>query len=446
MRKHYLKKSLLLLGLFTSFCLNSFAQLPDRVLVGYWHNWETLRITNVDSRYNVICLAFMEANGGDGNKDNNSVNNLVFTPAYLSSSQMKSDIQTVQGQGKKVLISIGGANGSFALLSTTDKNTFVTKVKSAITTYGVDGIDIDIERTVYLCNPWGKLASPIASMQYLIDGIKEILTWYQTTYGKKMILTTAPEITYTTAGLSPWNACNGAFLPFIEQLRDDLDLVMVQLYNAGSNYSIKYPSSTTEYWQESADFIITQTEAIIEGFKINNTNINDTYSGISASKVAVALPASNSSTAAPAGGYTQPSTVKAAVEYLMGCGSKPGNYTLSKSYPNLRGLMTWSINEDAATTSGVYSFAAMYESISCVVTSAQSNENKVQLTVQPNPTEGEISIQTSELGNAALFDISGKEVYSFVIDNYTATINISHLPAGVYFLKQGNSMKKIVKQ
>lgn len=36
----------------------------------------------------------------------------------------------------------------------------------------------------------------------------------------------------------------------------------------------------------------------------------------------------------------------AAIKYLRGNGPKPGNYTLVQSggYPNLRGMMTWSIN------------------------------------------------------------------------------------------------------
>jgi chitinase len=161
------------------------------------------------------------------------------------------------------------------------------------------------------------------------------LTWHQSTYGKKMILTAAPEVLYTTGALSPWFYCNGAFLPFIEQLRDDLDLLMIQLYNSGGNYSIKYPGSPTEYQQGTVDFIITQIEAAIEGFTIGAPNVSGTYSGLPASKVVVALPACSGA----GDGYVSSANMKAAVEYLMGCGPKPGSYTLANSYPTLRGLM-----------------------------------------------------------------------------------------------------------
>ncbi|MBO72375.1 MAG: hypothetical protein CMD35_02045, partial [Flavobacteriales bacterium] len=121
--------------IFSSF---AFAQLPSKVLVGYWENWGSLRLKDVDDRYNVICLAFLEADKTSyATPYDNNVEDLEFTPT--NKTTLKSDIPIVQSEGKKVLISIGGGNGSFRLENTTDKNTFVTKVKDFITEYGVDG-------------------------------------------------------------------------------------------------------------------------------------------------------------------------------------------------------------------------------------------------------------------------------------------------------------------
>jgi chitinase len=69
---------------------------------------------------------------------------------------------------------------------------------------------------------------------------------------------------------------------------------------------------------------------------------------------------------AAGGGFTDTATVRAAVNYLLGKGPKPGNYTLQTAggYPTLKGMMTWSINWDkVATCGGVYEFATNYQNI-----------------------------------------------------------------------------------
>ena len=441
MEKNYFSKALFTLCAFLMILPALNAQLPDRVLVGYWHNWEALRLTDVNDRYNVLMLSFLEADK-DGSKDNNVVGDLEFTP--YNASQLKADIPTVQAQGKKVIISIGGANGSFKLNNSTDVNTFVSKVKSFITEYGVDGIDIDLERTVYMCSPSGSLSSPATYMQNVIDGVEQLLSWYQSTYGRKMILTTAPEVSYTTGGISPWNACNGSFLPFIEQLRNDIDLLMIQLYNSGNVYSIKYPGNKTEYAAGTVDFIITQTEAAIEGFTINNSAISGSYSGLPASKIAVALPACSGA----GSGYVSPTNVKAAMEYLMGCGSKPGSYTLSKTYPELRGLMTWSINNDAnASCSGSYTFADAYTSISCpVVINTKEIIANAQLKLSPNPATNSVLIEGIIDNLVQVFDLNGNLLVSAPTNNTQYALNTSGLANGIYLVQSGTTVTKLVVQ
>jgi len=436
-------KTLTIIGIVLSNLIQ--AQLPSKVLVGYWHNWETLRIKDVDDRYNVISLSFLEADKNNS-KDDNSINDLEFTP--YNATQLKNDIPIVQADGKKVIISIGGANGSFKLRNTTDKNTFVTKVKNFITEYNVDGIDIDIERTIYICQTGNhSMSSPAIHIQYLIDGVKELLTWYQSTYNKKMILTTAPEVSYTTGALSPWNSCNGAFLPFIEQLRDDIDLLMIQLYNSGSIYSLPGYSANNSgaYNEGTEDFVITTTEAAIEGFTPKNTSLTGTYSGLPANKIVVALPA-----CANAGsGYLTPTKIKNAVKYLMGTGSKPGSYTLSNSYPTLRGLMTWSINNDAKSTcGGTYTFAQAFEDIYGTIDNHHSiSEIQLQkLNIYPNPSANNITIDSKEILGETLtiIDFNGRVVKTIQITTSTTTINIGDLSNGFYTAKSALFVGKII--
>ena len=69
---------------------------------------------------------------------------------------------------------------------------------------------------------------------------------------------------------------------------------------------------------------------------------------------------------AAGGGYTDTATVKAAIDYLRGDGTQPGSYTLINptGYPDLRGMMTWSINWDAISNCGAsYEYADNYQNI-----------------------------------------------------------------------------------
>ena len=124
-----MKRILLAIPLLLLSASSAFAQLPCNVMVGYWQNsWGTaIRIKDIDANYNVICLAFLEADKNLVSTDN-TITDLEFTPTNVA--QVKADIPIVQGQGRKVLISIGGGTGSFKLNSVNDKNTLVSKVKT----------------------------------------------------------------------------------------------------------------------------------------------------------------------------------------------------------------------------------------------------------------------------------------------------------------------------
>ena len=81
-------------------------------------------------------------------------------------------------------------------------------------------------------------------------------------------------------------------------------------------------------------------------------------------------------------------------------------------------------------------------------------EKVAGLQVYPNPSTGEVIIISEQLtiNNVEIFDISGRNVGAYPCgrplnsDNNKITIDISHLPDGVYFLKIGNEMVRVVKQ
>lgn len=461
-----MRKLLLSLGVaFLAISNTSKAQLPDKVCVGYWENWGSIQIADIPDVYNVVCLAFWEADK-DLNPYNNTVNDLEFTPVVATGGAFVIRTQISEGQddGKVYLMSIGGANGSFILNNTTDKNTFVDKTKLIIQQYGMDGIDLDFEQSMYVCNTGShSFGSPAQHLQYLIDGIREIMSWYQSTYSKKMILTMAPEIKYTIGALSPWGeTCDGAWLPVIQELSDELDLLMVQLYNAGSIYGTPPSAWSTgpAYAAGTPDFIIAGTEALIEGFESQNDALPGDYLGLPASKIAVAVP--SCSAAAWSGSYST-STIEGAINYLTGKGPKPGTRTLTKSYPDLRGIMTWSINKDVQSCGNAIGTLAPnlfdYEGTGGGTGGggggtggggggAESiNELNYQLmNFYPNPTTGTITVESNKLVGKTLFvtNIEGRVVKTNVMNSEKEIIDLSDLAEGVYYLRAENYAATVI--
>ena len=74
--------------------------------------------------------------------------------------------------------------------------------------------------------------------------------------------------------------------------------------------------------------------------------------------------------------------------------------------------------------------------LSCATTNINSQiSNKFQINIFPNPTSTILTIETKETGiiNASLFDISGKQVFSNILNNKT-NIDVSKFESGIYTL------------
>jgi chitinase len=330
------------------------SKAQDHNLIGYWHNWQDanapyIQLDLIDSRYDVVEVAFAVPSSPTDMT-------MLFTPEVVTQNDFISKIQTLQSQGKKVLISIGGATSNIDLTTTPNKTAFINSMISIINTYGFDGIDLDIENGNSIVITGGTIASPSNQAAInLISAVKQIMTNFRTSNNKKLMLTMASETAYVQGGQSAYGGIWGGYLPIIDALRDSLDILQVQLYNSGSMYGI----DGGIYSQGTADFIVAMSEAVINGF----STAGGSFAGIPSNKVAVGLPACSS---AAGGGYVAPATVNAAVKYLIGEGSQPGSYVLNNSagYPVLRGMMTWSINWDAVSTCGnTYEYASNYQSI-----------------------------------------------------------------------------------
>lgn len=317
---------------------------PGKLLIGYWHNFDNgstaLKLRDVSPQYDVIHVAFAETVGRDHST-------LSFTPYNVTVAKFRSDVAYLHSQGKKVLISIGGQNGSVELHSNQDVQNFVNSLASIIQTYGFDGLDIDLEGgsvslgagdTDYRHPTTPKIVNLIAAVRQLSDRV-----------GPGFMLTMAPETAYVQGGIVAYAGPWGAYLPVIHGLRDKLDFIHVQHYNAGGNEAL----DGRVYTQGTADFQVAMAEMLLRGFPIGR-NPNNLFQPLREEQVAIGLPAVPS--AAPSGGYTSGADIAKALRYIVKGTSYGGTYTLQQAggYPNFRGVMTWSVNWDA--TSG-YAFA-----------------------------------------------------------------------------------------
>jgi len=397
-------------------------------LVGYFHNWNTpnapyIQLDQIDNRYNVINVSFATPQGGTDY-------DMEFTPSQASQADFITQIQNLQGLGKKVLISIGGANVSIQLDNSIEREIFVSTMTNIIETYGFDGIDIDLESSSLLISG-GSISVPVDEpIINLISGVEEIMADYYMTHNKKLLLTMAPETAYVQGGQSSFGGFWGSYLPLIDALRDSIDLMMVQLYNSGTMFGI----DGNVYAQANADFIVAMTEATIEGFNTDGGFFN----GLPANKIIVALPACES---AAGGGFTDPATVQDALLYLKGNGIQPGAYTLFNEggYPDLRGMMTWSINWDAVNTCGnSYEYAQNFEFIFGPIVSVEEANLKA-FQMYPNPASDVLHLNFgTDLpdGTIEIAGMNGKVIWqSNLTELNSVDLDVRDFTSGFYFVK-----------
>jgi len=152
----------------------------------------------------------------------------------------------------------------------------------------------------------------------------------------------APETFFVQAGFRGYGGQQGAYLPVIFGARDVLSYVHVQDYNTGTRVALDGKT----YGEGTADFHVAMTEMLLQGFPVAG-NANNVFPALPPAQVAFGVPAS---TNAAGRGFTTNADLIKALSYLIQGVPFGGQYVLRNpaGYPALRGLMTWSINWDAA--------------------------------------------------------------------------------------------------
>ncbi|MFZ4156613.1 chitinase [Streptomyces pseudogriseolus] len=321
--------------------------LPAHALVGYLHAGFAngsgyTRLADVPDSWDVIDLAFGEptsVTSGDIRFDRCPASEC---PGVESDAEFKAAVKAKQAAGKKVLISIGGQNGQVQLTTTAARDTFVSSVSKIIDEYGLDGLDIDFEGHSLSLNAddtdFKNPKTPV--IVNLISALKTL----KARYGDDFVLTMAPETFFVQLGhqyygTGKWGGQDpraGAYLPVIHALRDDLTLLHVQDYNSGPIMGL----DNQYHSMGGADFHIAMTDMLLTGFPVAG-DANNVFPPLRPDQVAIGMPA----TANAGNGHVSPAEVTKTLDCLtrrVNC----GGYATHGTWPELRGLMTWSINWD----------------------------------------------------------------------------------------------------
>ncbi|KRC95973.1 chitinase [Streptomyces sp. Root264] len=276
--------------------------LPRHAVTGYWQNFNNgaavQRISDVPAQYDIIAVAFADATTTPGavtfTLDSAGLNGYTV-------DQFKADVRAKQNAGKKVIVSVGGERGSVSVNDSASAANFANSVYALMQTYGFDGVDIDLENGL--------------NATYMSQALRSL----SAKAGPSMILTMAPQTI-------DMQSTSNAYFQTALNVKDILTVVNMQYYNSGSMLGC----DGKVYAQGSVDFLTALACIQLEG-------------GLSPSQVGLGVPAS---TRGAGSGYVSPAVVDNALDCLTkgtGCGS----FRPSKTYPALRGAMTWSTNWDA---------------------------------------------------------------------------------------------------
>lgn len=431
------------------------AQFPQRVLVGYYENWNgDVKLKDIHESYNVINIAFAVPKLG-------STCELIFDvpTAYASLSEFITELDYLHSKNKVVLMSIGGATGEVALETVSDKNKFVASVKSIFSqhNYKLDGIDIDVEAASVQgdVSTW-TMTNPSNRQKYLIDAIKELMADYKSHTNKKMCLTMAPEVAYVQGGLSSYQVSSingGWYLVLIENLREELDMLNCQLYNVyGEAYAIDYQL----HMEGSGNFIVAMTETAIKGFVVQN--FKGVYKGLPANKVGFGTVGNNSCATYNPASLISPDEIVTAIKYIRGKVTKPNGwqYTCTASYPSLRGMMVWSINKDynldgtGICDNGAWNNAKIFDEAFPPNENVAVDEklNTTKWNLYPTLANDKIFVENKgdEAFVVVLLNELGMAVQTVVLQSGINNISTDELEAGVYFLQVKEDVRKIVIQ
>ena len=119
--------------------------LPAHILAGYYPNWPTnqLRLTEINANYNLIYLFAATPVGGQPSTTG-AVEWIAPGNGRGAATNLVADMRTVRSQGRKVILSIGGAGNNVTFDNRARSQAFIDSVVGIYNNLGgFDGIDWD---------------------------------------------------------------------------------------------------------------------------------------------------------------------------------------------------------------------------------------------------------------------------------------------------------------
>lgn len=280
-------------------------ELPRHLLTGYWHNFANaaveLRLSAVPSEYDLIAVAFAEATATPGEIRFTLDSGLSTSLGGYTDAQFRADIATLHSRGKRVILSVGGELGRVQVASSTAATAFANSAFALMQTYGFDGVDIDLENGL---NP-----------TFMAQALRSL----RSRVGANLIITMAPQTI-------DMQSTAGSYFQLALSIRDILTVVHTQYYNSGSMLGC---DQMLAYSQGTVNFM-----TALACIQLEN--------GLRPDQVALGLPAGPG---AAGGGVVSPTLVNQALDCLAR-GTNCGTFHPPRTYPAIRGAMTWSINWD----------------------------------------------------------------------------------------------------
>lgn len=352
-------------------------KLPQHMVTGYWHNFvngsTNLKLKDVPSYYDMICVAFTGNTATPGEVTFAIDEDLSRALGGYSKAEFIQDIKDLKAKGQHVIISVGGAEGRIEINSEEAADKFAEGLIGIISEYGFEGVDIDLE------------GSAVAGVDYIAEALRKV----HNHFGNDFIITMAPETYYIQADRISSNDITTSYLRLALKIKDILTICYPQFYNTGSMNGYGGAVATPG----NVDFLTSMSTLILEA-------------GLRADQVAIGVP---SAPKAATSGYVSTDIVKTAVNSLV-YGTSSGSFTPPRKYPELRGVMTWSINWDAANN---YEWSkAMSEAMDALPTTQKTTTEQPQTTeqettiVQPDTTVTQ-TVENPTQGNQKPIEVIG---------------------------------------
>ncbi len=296
-------------------------------------------MADVPDAFDVVNIAFAVPAPG-------STSDIRLTIADpISENDFANGIRKLQKKGKKVLLSIGGADVTVQLKNLEDTALFVASVAGLVEKYGFDGIDIDFEnQSLYLTEGDCNIFQPVSGVvMNLIVALRSL----HSRFGPDFAISLAPETLYVQQGFSCYGRHgaleddrSGCALPVIDALRDILSWSCVQQYNSGPIMAL----DGNIYACGNREFHVAMAEMLLRGFPVASGTARSFFEPLEPERVLIGIPACREAGA----GFIDAEAIQDVLDYVATGRRFGGVYTLQNSngYPNLGGVMIWSINWD----------------------------------------------------------------------------------------------------